>query len=293
MLRRYPRELIQSMRMNGVRPMAPSEFASLWSRAVTEPGPPVVSWLGHATVLVRVGGKTILTDPVLSHRIGFRVGPMTLGMGRLTDPPVQPGDLPPIDIVVISHPHFDHLDRPTLRALASPKTTVITARSTARLIPRGFGAVHELDWGQDRTVEGISFKAMRPAHWGARAVWDRHRGYNAYLIDSPGGRVLFAGDTAHTASFGGLGPVNLAIFGIGAYDPWIHAHANPEQVWSMFRDVRGELLLPVHHSTFRLSEEPPHEPMQRLLAAAGPEERRVLRCVPGDVIVPGTLSGGS
>lgn len=283
MLRRYPRELLQSMRgQNGA--LAPgSEFASAWSRAVGE-RESVVSWLGHCTVLLSIHGKTILTDPVLSHRIGLRLGPLTVGLGRMADVPVLPSNLPPIDIVLISHPHFDHLDRPTLRALTSRRTTVITARNTARLIPKGYGQVVEIDWGQDRTIEGVSFKALRPVHWGARAVWDRHRGYNSYLIDSPDRRVLFAGDTAHTGAFGGLGPVDLAIFGIGAYDPWIHAHANPEQVWSMFHDVRGKLLLPVHHSTFRLSEEPRDEPMTRLLAAAGPESRRVIRCGPGELI---------
>src|SRR5262249_45827855 len=159
---------------------------------------------------------------------------------------------------------FDHLDRPTLRALASRRTTVITSRNTSRLIPRGFGRVHELDWGEDRTVEGISFKALRPAHWGARTMWDRHRGYNSYLIDAAGARLVLAGATAPPRGFGGLGRGDLAIFGMGAYEPWIHAHANPEQVWSMFSDVEGKLLLPVHHSTFKLSEEPPDEPMHRL-----------------------------
>ena len=107
--------------------------------------------------------------------------------------------------------------------------------------------------------------------WGARAAFDRRRGFNSYLIEAGPRRVLFAGDTAATDVFDRIGPVNLSIFGVGAYEPWEHAHATPEQVWRMFAHLRGNdgVLMPMHHSTFDLGEERPGEPLTRLAAAAG------------------------
>jgi len=229
----------------------------------------MVSWLGHCTVLMRIGGMTVLTDPVLSHRIGVRVGPLVVGPHRQGEPAVDPDTLPPIDLVLVSHAHFDHLDKPTLRKLAHPSVRVVTAKGTAGLIPRGFGDVMELPWGGATEVGGVHLRAMKPAHWGARTAWDRHRKFSSYVLDAAGERVLFAGDSGHTDAFDSLGPVKLGIFGIGAYRPWIDAHADPEQVMAMARAARVQWLLPVHHSTFRLSDEPMGEPMERLLAAAG------------------------
>lgn len=246
------------------------------------------AWLGHATVLLRVAGLTILTDPVLSERIGMRVGRVTLGLDRLRPPAMDVGSLPPIDVVLISHAHFDHLDRPTLERLVDPKTTVITATKTARLIPPGFGTVIELGWGQQLKVADVTFTSIRPAHWGARRWLDTSRGFNGYLMEGGGSSVLFAGDTAYTRTFAEVGPVDLAIMGIGAYDPWIHAHANPEQVWAMTNAMRAQSLMPVHHSTFKLSDEHVDEPMQRLLEAAGGEEHRVVAREPGEVWTPST-----
>lgn len=283
--KRYPRELIRSMRPASGGVPSGADFIRVWEEAAGGSVAPIVSWLGHCTVLLKIGGLTVLTDPVLSHRIGPRLGKLTMGLNRLQPPPVSPAELPPIDIIALSHPHFDHLDKPTLRALVSERTAVVTARKTRRLIPRGFGHVVELDWDQRCIIRGVEFSALRPAHWGARTAWDRHRGYNSYVISADGQRVFFAGDTAHTEAFAGAGPVDLAIFGIGAYHPWIHAHATPEEVWSMFTAMAGGTLLPVHHSTFRLSEEPHGEPMERLMAAAGEAGSRVIRAAPGRVVV--------
>lgn len=290
-LKRYPREIIQTMRKHDGHVPDSAEFVRAWEGAAGGSVTPVVSWLGHCTVLLRIGGLTVLTDPVLSHRIGPRLGRMTVGLKRLEPAPVSAADLPPIDIIALSHPHFDHLDKPTLRALVSDRTAVITARKTKRLIPRGFGQVVELDWDERCIIRGVEFSAMRPAHWGARTAWDRHRGYNSYVISADGARVLFAGDTAHTEAFAGVGPVDLAIFGIGSYEPWVHAHATPEQVWSMFTAMQGRALLPVHHSTFKMSEEPRSEPMERLLAAAAGAGDRVIRAAMGQVLVVGKNGG--
>jgi L-ascorbate metabolism protein UlaG (beta-lactamase superfamily) len=237
------------------------------------------AWLGHASILLRLGSRWILTDPVFSQRIGIPIGPVTIGLSRML-PSVAITDLPPVDLVLISHAHFDHLDKPTLRRLAAPGTRVITARGTGRLIPRGFGQVDELGW--DKTIEaaGLTLRALRPRHWGARLTVDAHREYNSYVIDADQRRILFAGDTALTDRFASLANeprrVDLSIFGIGAYDPWIQNHASPEQVWSMFEQSGAKYLMPMHHSTFKLSDEPTEEPMLRLLAAAGNEAERIV-----------------
>lgn len=299
-LRRYPRHLWQSLRDPSAPPLSPREVLKQVGDAVGDLsafaiGPDVRAvWLGHATVLLRLAGVNILTDPVFSHRIGVSIGKRTFGVGRFAPPPFDAPDLPPIDVILVSHAHFDHLDRPTLRRLVNERTTVITARRTGRLIPSGFRDVIELDWESNLQIAGLDIAALRPAHWGARTAFDRDRGFNSYVLtapppSSPTGRpysVLFAGDTAHTETLCPSAPIDLSIFGIGAYDPWDHAHATPEQVWDMFNRVaRDELstLLPIHHSTFELSDEHPDEPMSRLLIAAGERMESVVCREPGVV----------
>src|SRR5207302_7619281 len=125
-------------------------------------------------------------------------------------------------------------------------------------------------------VDDVKVTAQKVNHWGARTFYDRHRGFNAYLLETPKRRVLYGGDTAYHEGFKALPKVDLAIFGIGAYDPYIAAHATPEQAWKMADHVRADFLLPMHHSTFRLSHEPMDEPIQRMLAAAGRDEERVV-----------------
>ena len=235
-----------------------------------------VVWLGHATVLLRLGGMTILTDPVLMSRVGVDLGLMTGGPRRQFAAALTVRELPRIDLILISHAHFDHLDRPTLARL--PKhTPVVTAIHTGDLISDlGFKQVTELHWGEKTKVGNVSITAVEVNHWGARTFYDKHRGFNAYLLDAGQRKVLYGGDTAYHEGFKSLGKVDLAIFGIGAYDPYIAAHATPEQAWQMVDHVNADFLLPIHHSTFRLSHEPMEEPMQRMLAAAGSDQGRVV-----------------
>jgi L-ascorbate metabolism protein UlaG (beta-lactamase superfamily) len=190
-------------------------------------------------------------------------------------------ELPAIDLILISHAHFDHLDRPTLARLPK-RTPVVTANETGDLIrDLGFRRVTELHWGDQLELDnGVRLAALEVAHWGARTFYDMHRGFNAYLIESPGDstgrRVLYGGDTAYTEAFKELGKVDLAVFGIGAYDPYVAAHATPEQAWLMANHVKARYILPMHHSTFKLSFEPVNEPMERMLAAAGPDADRIV-----------------
>lgn len=235
------------------------------------------AWLGHSTVLLKVNGFTILTDPVLGSRCGVRVGPVTIGMKRLVAPALVSTQLPPIDLIVLSHAHFDHFDQATLRALERSTTAVITARSTSDLLRvNRYGSVRELGWDESAQVGCANVRALQVRHWGARMQTDTHRGYNGYLIEAAGHRIVFGGDTAYTESFRGIPRVNLAIMPIGAYDPWIHVHCTPEQAWRMARDCGAEAVLPVHHKTFKLSREPFEEPIERLLAAAGADRRSVV-----------------
>ena len=115
----------------------------------------------------------------------------------------------------------------------------------------------------------LTVSAREAKHWGARTFYDQYRGYNSYLLEAGKRRVLYGGDTAFHEGFSDIGGVDLAILGIGAYDPYIAAHATPEQAWEMADQCRADHVLPMHHSTFRLSHEPIHEPIERLLTAAG------------------------
>lgn len=235
------------------------------------------AWLGHATVLLNFYGVRILTDPVLESRVGIGRGAAKLGPRRLVRPALRTRELPPLDLVLLSHAHMDHTDLGTLRSLRRD-LPVVVQRGNRDLVRR-FRRVEELDWGQSVEVAGTCVESVEVRHWGARMVTDRHRGYGGYLLTRNGTSVLFAGDTAYTDAFDRLGArtrVELAILPIGAYDPWIANHASPEQAWRMFRGLGARYLLPVHHSTFRLSREPVEEPLERLRAAAGSEQWRIV-----------------
>lgn len=237
------------------------------------------AWIGHSTVLLRVDGFTILTDPVFGARIGVGIGPLVIGMKRLIAPAVSLAKLPVPDLILLSHAHMDHLDRPSLRKLENQATTVITAAGTSDLLRvKRYRSVHELRWDDSCQVGPAKIRAFEVKHWGARTRTDVHRGYNGYLIEAGRHRIVFGGDTAYTDTFRKVRsskPVDLAIMPIGAYDPWIHAHCNPEQALDMANQAGAEFVLPVHHQTFKLSREPHREPIERLLMASGAAGDRV------------------
>jgi L-ascorbate metabolism protein UlaG (beta-lactamase superfamily) len=229
------------------------------------------AWLGHSTVLLKIEGTVLLTDPVFSERAGLDLVVTTVGPKRLVQPALLPANLPGVDVVLLSHAHMDHFDLPSLRALQSRETAVVTASNTSDLLNAGkWKAVHELGWGAEKRLGNLTIRGLEVNHWGARVQTDTYRGYNGYLIESPRFRVLFGGDTAMTSAFRTLHSsreIDLGIMPIGAYNPWIRAHCTPEQALAMADAAGSNYFLGVHHQTFELSQEPTLEPMHRLQSA--------------------------
>ncbi len=240
------------------------------------------AWLGHATVLINFYGVRILTDPVLFRRIGIDAWIGSIGPKRLTAPALTPADLPDIDLVVVSHAHFDHLDTPSLAAIPG-RPAVVSARKTADLFPRRrYPGVHELGWSKSVRIDtargDVEVTALEVKHWGARLQTDRYRGYNGYVLRREGRALLFGGDTAQTPLFSShrrYGPFEAAIMPIGAYDPWIYNHCTPEQSVAMANAAGGRLFIPIHHQTFQLSREGFTEPIERTEAALAHEPERL------------------
>ena len=239
-----------------------------------------VAWLGHSTTLLKIDGFTIITDPVFSDRAGVNLGVTTLGVKRLVAPALEILELPEVDLILLSHAHMDHFDLPSLRRLESKQVDVVTASQTSDLLRVSkYKTVSELKWGEVRQVGPATVRGLEVNHWGARVRTDTFRGYNGYLLQVGRYRVLFAGDTANTDKLRGVADsrsVDLAIMPIGAYNPWIHYHCNPEQAWRMTQEARAEHVLPIHHSTFLLSREPMSEPLERFQDAAGAESKRIV-----------------
>ena len=230
-------------------------------------------------MLVKADGFLFVTDPVLSTRIGLDLGVVTVGIKRLVHSALGAHEIPTPDLILLSHAHMDHFDLPSLRDLEHHRTTVVTAASTTDLLrPRRYHEVVELKWGDSCRVGPARIQALEVNHWGARMRSDTYRGYNGYLIEAGRFRVIFGGDTAYTEHFRRLRSsrkVDLAIMPVGAYDPWIRVHCNPEQAWAMANDAGAEFFLPVHHRTFLLGRESSQEPLERLLDAADPFAERI------------------
>lgn len=241
-----------------------------------------LAWLGHATVLINFYGVHILTDPVLFDRIGVDLFVGSLGPLRLVRSALAARELPNIDVVLVSHAHFDHLDTRSLAAVPG-RPAAVMASATADLLPRSrYGAVTELKWNETATVltphGGLQVRAIEVKHWGARLGRDTYRGYAGYVVEREGRRLLIAGDTAETPRFRDhrrYGPFDAAVMPIGAYDPWIWNHCTPEQAVAMADAAGARLLVPVHHQTFRLSSEGYREPIERAQEALRKEPDRL------------------
>jgi L-ascorbate metabolism protein UlaG (beta-lactamase superfamily) len=252
-----------------------------------------ITWIGHSTLYINLFGTKIITDPVFGERVGMYLGAgVQLGPKRFTAPALSAEEVGEVDLILLSHGHFDHFDIPSLRKLFHPRTQVITAKGTSRLLRRfRFAEVRETEpFEQVLLRDGVTVTAFPVRHWGNRYPWNHDYGWTGYLIEKNGVRLLFAGDTAYTPAFAdlrGYGPIDVAFMPIGAYSPdsYQRAHCTPEQAWQMFVDSGATWFVPIHWDTFVLSQEPVDEPLKRLLAAAGSEEHRIVLRRQGEVFV--------
>jgi L-ascorbate metabolism protein UlaG (beta-lactamase superfamily) len=251
-----------------------------------------LAWLGHATVLINFNGVRILTDPALYPRIGVDLGLGTFGPMRLVHCALTPDELPEIDLVLVSHAHFDHLDTPSLGSVRGRPVAVMAANISDLLPKRQYSSVRELGWNEAATIATrhgeVLIRAIEVKHWGARIRRDTWRGYNGWIVEREGRRLLIGGDTAVTPAFKSHrqhGPFDAAVMPIGAYDPWIYNHCTPEQAVAMADAAGARLIVPVHHQSFRLSNEPFMEPIERIQEALVKEQDRLAVREIGETIV--------
>lgn len=239
------------------------------------------TWVGHSTVLLQIGGVNILTDPMWSER-AFPV--QWAGPRRVMPPAVALDALPPLDLVLLSHSHYDHLDRATVKRLAKRQpnaTWIAPLKLGAYLGGLGVRDVVELDWWQRTEARGVMITATPARHFSARRPGDRNRTlWCGFALEVAGRRVYFAGDTAYHPEFGAIGercgPFDLVMMPIGAYDPrWFmhRVHVDPEEAVQAYVDVTSAhpgatrpLVLGIHWGTFRLTDEPMDQPPHRTRA---------------------------
>ncbi|MGA2370043.1 MAG: MBL fold metallo-hydrolase [Candidatus Korobacteraceae bacterium] len=228
-----------------------------------------VTFIGHSSFFLQIAGKNILVDPNFARWIFV--------LKRLRRPGLRLRDLPAIDAVLVSHAHFDHLHRPSLRAIArltrrrSGKRPVIIVPHHVRdlVSDLGYGRIVELDWWEDLRLGQLEITHVPARHWGARILRDMYRGYGGYVLKAGGHSLYHAGDTAYFDGFREIGErlrPEVALLPIGAYHPasYRSVHTSPEDAVQAFVDLGARCMVPMHYGTFRLSHEPVEEPLQRL-----------------------------
>ena len=256
-----------------------------WPSQVTDPAYPppaaptahqaVVTFFGHATFLIRLPGLTILTDPMFSDYCSPVQG---IGPRRVRKPGLALTDLPPVDLILLSHNHYDHADLTSLRALsrAHPTARIVTTLGLAPLLRRaGFPTPVELDWWGETQIANTQVTATPARHFARRGLFDLNKTlWAGFMLAHAGTKIFFAGDSGaggHWAEIATrLGPPDIALLPIGAYDPrWIMApvHMNPEEAVAAHQALRARHALGMHFGTFRLTDEPIDEPATRLRAA--------------------------
>ncbi len=234
---------------------------------------PSVTWIGHATMLVRMDGVTFLTDPMFSER----ASPVSFaGPKRLVPPGVPLDALPPIDFATLSHDHYDHTDLDSIEALAKRGTRFFAGLGMGDLVRSRGGEVMELDWWQNAASGPVRVHCVPAQHFSGRSFAGRDRRlWAGWVIEGPTRRFYHAGDTGYFAGFREigerLGPIDLAAVPIGAYLPpeiMRFVHLDPEEAVRAARDVRARRVIAMHWGTFDLTDEPLDEPPRRFRAAA-------------------------
>ncbi len=233
------------------------------------------TWLGQACFLLRMSGKTILTDPYLSSH----ASPFTFaGPKRFVEPGLHLDDLPPIDYLLLSHNHYDHLDARTIKALQNKSdiTVIVPLGLSAFFKKRGFKRVIEMDWWDQFEENGIKIDALPSQHWSKRSPFDRNKSlWASFAIRNEKTSVYFTGDTGYGPLFEDIGkeygPFDFTLVGIGAYEPRAIMkahHTTPEEAVQIAQDVKARTIVGMHWGTVRLTDEPLFEPPGRFLQAA-------------------------
>lgn len=232
-----------------------------------------ITFIGHSSFLLQISGRTVLIDPVFSKRL--------ILLRRQRRPGVRVEDLPPIDLILLTHAHMDHLDLASLRQVMRA-TRRLTGRAPEVIVPRGvedlvenlgFSQIHRLAWWETVNIRGLTITMTPCKHWGARMFRDMHRGYGGYVIEAGGHSVYHSGDTAYFDGFREIGlrlKPDVALLPIGAYfpDSYRSVHTSPEEALRAFVELGAEEMVPMHYGTFRLGREPMDEPLERLQAEA-------------------------
>jgi L-ascorbate metabolism protein UlaG (beta-lactamase superfamily) len=262
-------------RMAGRRARAPAGEAPFVTPARPNDGAalrasdPHVTWIGHASFVLRLGGALIATDPVFAGRMGPR--------RRLAPPGVEPSRLPPIDVVTVSHSHYDHMDLPSLRALSRRGSPLFVVPRDNASVLRGAGIerVVELGWWESIEEGGVRVTCVPAQHWSMRVPWDRNtRLWGGFIYEAKEGVAYHAGDTAMSEDvFRAIAerspPITWAMLPIGAYEPtWFMAsqHMGPEEAGRAWELLGARVLVAMHWGTFKLTDEPIGEPPQRARA---------------------------
>jgi L-ascorbate metabolism protein UlaG (beta-lactamase superfamily) len=224
-----------------------------------------ITWIGHASFLIQTHEVNVLIDPIWSKWLKV--------IKRLKKPGFEIHHLPEIDFVLVTHAHFDHLDRRTLRRVAADQPIVVPIGVGNLVHDLGFHIVHELDCWQKVKLGPIEVSLTPCYHWGARFLADLHRGFGGFVIALEGRTIFHCGDSAFFPGFREIGEhhkIDVALLPIGAYEPPTgrEVHMNPEEAVKAFVELRAKTLVPMHYGTFRLGFEPLHEPLERLLACA-------------------------
>ena len=229
------------------------------------PGKSRITWIGHASFFVQFEGHSILFDPNWAIWMGV--------VKRMRHPGILLEHMPEVDLVLVSHAHFDHLHKKSLKVVEA-KEGIVVPRGSGDLVHRlGFPEVREMKVWEESLYTDLRVVHTPSHHWGARIGHDTHRDYGGFIVGNGQRSIFHCGDSAYFEGFKEIGKreeIDVALMPIGAYEPpsGREVHMNPEEALDAFEDLGARMMIPMHYGTFALSNEPPEEPLERLLAEA-------------------------